>query len=91
MAKGKKGSLSLLSLGTQEFSLLSLAQVCARHEAITGGGRQGNTYSFKYATRALRRKLERALCTGLRTGCHLGGQFLVWVSELASSERRWCS
>lgn len=27
MAKGKKGSLSLLSLGTQEFSLLSLAQV----------------------------------------------------------------
>lgn len=27
MAKGKKGSLSKLSLGTQEFSLLSLAQV----------------------------------------------------------------
>lgn len=32
MAKGRKGSLSKLSLGTQEFSLLSLAQVlaCAR-------------------------------------------------------------
>lgn len=28
MAKGKMGSLSKLALGTQEFSLLSLAQVC---------------------------------------------------------------
>lgn len=28
MAKGKGGSLSKLALGTQEFSLLSLAQVC---------------------------------------------------------------
>lgn len=29
MAKGKRGSLSKLALGTQEFSLLSLAQVCS--------------------------------------------------------------
>ncbi|CAM9169661.1 unnamed protein product [Ectocarpus sp. 12 AP-2014] len=49
MAKGKKGSLSKLSLGTQEFSLLSLAQVRMgtdkdpEHEDKTGSNplRQG--------------------------------------------------
>ncbi|CAM9939601.1 unnamed protein product [Pylaiella littoralis] len=49
MAKGKKGSLSKLSIGTQEFSLLSLAQVRMgtdkdpEHEDKTGSNplRQG--------------------------------------------------